>query len=159
MIIRQILGAPLAGTLKYLNDEYSFIFEPLHLPELAHRSSGGVTSVTIDTLQIEVGVESKEALYVWGFHPKNRWINSDLPIPKRTPGAVIFDIKHDLKAGISIPISNAESWRTEYDSSNDWLRVSFGISADEHLIEIADGILLGEESGELTSVWLNPIFD
>jgi hypothetical protein len=158
MSVRRMFGLPLAGVLRYLGDEYSFIFDVLDQDELELRAVGGTTSISIDTLQIEVGVQSKAALYVWGFHPRDSWEAARLIAPEGVPGTAIIDVPYQLEPGVSIAVPDGRRWVTEYDPQNGWVRISASRYLHENLVEIASGVMLGELEGELVAVWLHPVF-
>src|SRR5438067_1407980 len=85
-------GPPLGGVLFYSKREYSFRFVPASPDQLTERvGERGVTSLSVGTLQIEVGIEHKRALYVWGLHPYTRWKPGILdPSPIMRTGGVLF---------------------------------------------------------------------
>ena len=71
----------LEGQLIYNSEEYSFDFRPRSNQELSNRvGNEGTTSITIDTLQIEVDIESGLALYVFGYYPYKIWHLEKLPL-------------------------------------------------------------------------------
>jgi hypothetical protein len=64
----------LAGQLLYRANEYSFDFEFESKDEALFRAGDkGTTSLLVGTLQIEIGIETGAALYVWGLHSHLRF--------------------------------------------------------------------------------------
>ncbi|MFD5466565.1 hypothetical protein ACFWIQ_27600 [Kitasatospora sp. NPDC127059] len=151
-------GAPLSGTLNYLTAEHSFLFEAQSRADLVERiGAGGVTSVVVDTLQLEVGIESGEALFVWGYFPRQSWIPARLTTPNHSPGRVFVGPEEPFEEGVSIPIP-ASHWRVEYDPSNGWIVARAGMDAGAQFIQIAGGTVLGIDNTRLISIWLKPVF-
>ncbi len=151
---------PLEGLLRYAETEYSFDFDVGSPAELSRRTGeSGVTSILIGTLQIEVGVATRRALYVWGLHPRNRWTSARLTRPVPDQRAVVIDPERTLTPGVSVGAAPVGAWSTEFDDESGWVRVAADAAVDDMVAEIADGILLGERDGELHSVWLRPLFE
>lgn len=148
-------GPPIDGVLSYHENEYSFRFEVTSPHIVADREGhAGRTSVSIGTLQIEVGVSTRKSLFVWGLHPRTLWTEGRLLRPSFKSGVVIFDA--EFETAVSRTIASVGEWSTTYDPCGRWLRVAPDGDSDEVLTEIAGGVLLGEKRGELNSVWLNP---
>jgi hypothetical protein len=160
MLIRREPGTPLEGRLTYSEAEFSFRFEVASPADLQKRIGGtDVASVSIGTLQVEVGVVSHRALFAWGLHPKTRWIESDLHSPNWSIGTVVMAPDADFAAGVSVRLVDVGEWVTLYDAASGWVRVSGNSAAEDQLVEIASGILLGSLSDQLISVWLKPEFE
>ena len=157
MIARYTPGPVLSGLLIYDDSEYSFRYEA-DLSELRDRlGDGGVTSVTIGTLQIEVDVDSGQALFVWGLHPKAQWAEARLAPPRTQPGIVSFESEKPFSEGVSISAARVGVWNTQYDSKTGWVRVAPDPAPDESQIMIADGVVIGVLREELHSLWLRPL--
>jgi|SRR5216683_1384098 len=152
--------APLEGLLRYVDSEHSFDFEVGSPADLTRRAGeSGVTSVLIGTLQVEVGVASRRALYVWGLHPRIRWAPAQLMPPRVEPRAAFFDPDRPFAPGASVAVAPVGAWFTEFDAGNGWVRVASDAVADDEVAQIAEGVLLGGRAGELHSIWLQPVFD
>lgn len=146
------------GILRYVSSEASLSFEIADMELYADRCLEGVSSIVIDTLQIEVGLPRYDALYVWGYYPQSSWQISNLPEPVSTPGLIKLT-GCMLEPGISDSVPNGNLWRTEYDPNKGWVRIAPESGATDDLTEIADGVLLGEDHGVLSSVWLQPVIE
>lgn len=148
-------GPPIEGLLTYRESEYSFQFE-VTSPRLVAGREGdaGRASVSIGTLQVEVGASTGTALFVWGMHPRTMWVEGRLPIPLFDSGVVTFDAKFDT--AVSRLIAQVGEWSTTFDRASGWLRVAPDRESDEDLTQIATGILLGGKRGELSCLWLKP---
>lgn len=153
-------GEALDGVLKYTVAEYSFRFTPGSPQELAHRvGDGGQTSLSVGTLQIEVGIETGILLFAWGLHPKERWSVGRLETPQAEPGIVKVSGCKALAAGVSIGVAAVGDWSTTYDPETGWVRTTEDERPDEEHVLIATDLVVGLRQGALSSVWLQPIFD
>ncbi|MFE4970835.1 hypothetical protein ACFRAR_01810 [Kitasatospora sp. NPDC056651] len=151
-------GTALEGVLTYSESEYGFSFTAQSPEGLAERlGSDGVTSALIETLQLEIDIESREFLFAWGYFPGIRSNVEDLDVPKFLPGRVSLSAECRFEPGVSFDISE-EVWRTGYDPSSGWVAVRLRDPADAVFVQIADGIVLGVSDGDLVSVWLRPAF-
>lgn len=159
MIIRRVPGGPLKGRLTYVRDEHSFRFDVDFSADLLERAGGSeLASVSIGTLQIEVGVATRRALFAWGLHPRSRWLEAEIPSPRWLEGAAILGPATEYSAGASVKLSDVGEWGTAYDADTGWVRVSADPAAEDEIVEIASGVLLGSRGNELSSVWLRPNF-
>ncbi|HEX3426188.1 MAG TPA: hypothetical protein VHT30_08645 [Acidimicrobiales bacterium] len=114
----------------------------------------------IGTLQIEVGVDSRLVLFVWGLHSRARWIEGRVAAPNGRSGIVEVSEPPDLRLGVSIGLADVNAWTTVYDPETGWLRVAPPAAQDDDLILVSTGIVLGlQGEGELASVWLQPVLD
>ncbi|GAA0961206.1 hypothetical protein Vau01_110360 [Virgisporangium aurantiacum] len=160
MIVRRESGVPLAGRLAYAGAEYAFRFDVASAADLLDRAGGsGLAAVSIGTLQIEVGVATRRALFVWGMHPKARWIEAALPQPSWEGCAVVIGPEVEYAPGTSVPIADFGEWNTVYDPTTGWVRVSADSGPEDELSEVASGVLIGVVKDHLASVWLMPVFE
>jgi hypothetical protein len=152
MFISSESGLSLRGSLIYTESEYGFQFEPDD-PDDLHRRTGSEawTTLQIGTVQVSVGIESHQALYVWGYHPKTRWSDSELVVPTFSQGRVFVDPEYQFTLDVSISIAPVNSWATRFDRQNGWISVISLLEQglDIQMIEIADGTVLGLQVGEL----------
>jgi len=65
--------------------------------------------------QIEGGVGTGAALFVWGLHPHVRWIPGTCKPCGASPGMVVVDAAPGPDSGISIGLANVGERRTVYD--------------------------------------------
>lgn len=148
------------GVLYYTENEYSFRFNVASPADLAIQvGAKGTTSLAIGTLQIEVGVETRRALFVWGLHPKIKWLSHRLDLPKSREGYISVDRRCSLQPGVAIEVAPVGKWYTVYDSGTGWIRVAADDEGDNEIIEIAESTLLGARNGCLHSIWLRPILE
>jgi hypothetical protein len=151
-------GDALGGLLFYLESEYSFRFEAGSPVDLSDRvGNGGVTSLLIGTLQIEVSVDSTAILYIWGLHPKSRWETGPVTAPSQEAGVVRLSGDVSLNRGVSLKIAEVGRWKTTFDSTSGWVRVSEDNLDDERQILVASDTVLGIRDNSLNTIWLRPL--
>ncbi|MEV7339462.1 hypothetical protein [Streptomyces sp. NPDC093544] len=151
-------GPPLEGVLTYDESEYGFSFTAQNGESLTARlGSAGVTSVVIDTLQLEVDIESREVLFAWGYFPNVRGVVSELNAPQFTPGRVFISSDHSFESGVSLDVPGSR-WSVSYDPSSGWIAIELDDAADAKFVQIASGTVLGIDEGDLVSIWLSPVF-
>jgi acyl dehydratase len=154
-------GEPLAGVPRYRTDEWAFDFDVLAPQDYIDRTvAGGVTSLAIGTLQLEVAVETKMVLYVWGMHPHTQWDRASLPAPTARPGLVTVRTPKPLLPGCTVSLAPVGAWATVYDEATGWVRVTpRGHTASETLVIVASGTALGITEDRIDAVWIQPVFD
>ncbi|MEU5599171.1 hypothetical protein [Streptomyces sp. NPDC020298] len=144
--------------LTYDESEYGFSFSAKSGESLSERlGSKGVTSVLIDTLQLEVDIESREVLFAWGYFPNVRGTVSKLKAPRISPGCVRISSDHPFEPGVSYEIPGGR-WHVSSDPSSGWITIEQGDVTDADFVQIASGTVLGIENGDLVSIWLRPVF-
>ena len=152
---------PLDGVLRYVTAEQSFTFDVASPVDLQVRSgSAGVTSLSVGTLQIEIGIATGLVLFVWGLHPQGSWRLQPVGRPNPVMSGARLETAVPLQRGVSLQLAAVGSWTTAFDETTGWLRVTKDFnrqSADEFLI--ASGIALGVTDGALDALWLQPVFD
>lgn len=152
---------PLAGQLVYRAYEYSFDFQVGSQLEMTRRAgSKGTTSLLIGTLQIEVGIETGAALFVWGLHShSSRWRLDSLARPPAQPGCVKVVLNRELTRGVSQALAEGREWKTTYDPNSGWVCIS-STEQDvaESYVEFAEDTIAGLLNDDLVSVWLRPIW-
>ncbi|MFI2238383.1 hypothetical protein [Streptomyces chrestomyceticus] len=164
MILLQESGTALSGRLVYAESEYSFRYDVADRADMTGRvGPEGVASLSIGTLQVEVGVATRQLLFVWGLHPRQNWTTTPLGTPDARPGRLTADPSEgEFMAGEArdlIPGAGwTAAWPTRFDPDTGWLRMSQDESADDDLTQIADGIVAGRRAGGLHSLWLKPEF-
>lgn len=136
-----------------------FSFESVNLPDLAVRTGDqGKSSLVIDSLQLEVGVETGEVLYVWGYCPDSSWLPAVLEQPAYSAARIAADVDPPLEESISVLLSRS-FWKIQFDRESGWILISSSEKADESVSEIAEGILLGLVEAKINSIWLRPRFE
>jgi hypothetical protein len=152
-------NTPLSGRLSFVKSEYSFSYQVSDTAELQDRTgASGITSLVIDTLQLEVGVESGTVLYAWGFCPMGSWAKVTLSPPTATPGGITVVADEELEYGVSVPLPG-ENWTTDYDPANGFVKVSRPQHTADHFILIAQDVTLGLDGSDLVELWLHPAIE
>lgn len=154
--------APLQGELIYRAYEYSFDYKVSSESELALRAGNkGTTSLVVGTLQVEIGIETGAALFVWGLHSHTtRWRRVHLPGVSSQKGCVKVLFDEAPVIGVSQVFAEVGEWQTTYDEDTGWISVS----ANEHdvvgsHVEFADNTIAGLANEKLVSLWLRPFWD
>ncbi|MFG1840532.1 hypothetical protein [Micromonospora sp. NPDC049175] len=157
--IEMQVGDPLAGRLLFRAQEHSFSYEVTDGEDFRRRSGDeGLTSLVADTLQLEVGIETGELLFAWGYFPATSWSAATLPRPNVVPGVLRLVSVDELEAGVSLSIFRGGDWKAEFDQAAGFLRVSLDDGATASVVEIAQGVAVGVRDGLIRSVWLRPLF-
>ena len=152
---------PLDGVLRYVDAEHSFTFDVASPADLQERSgSSGMTSLSIGTLQIEIGIETGLVLFVWGFHPRAAWKMQAVGQPDPVVTSARLDATVPLQRGVSVPIAAVGEWTTAFDEATGWLHIAKDLAqvSGQQLL-VATGVALGVTDGRLDSLWLQPIFE
>jgi hypothetical protein len=153
---------PLNGRLVYRTNDSAFDFERIDAQQLVQRiGQGGSTSLTLGTLQIEIGVGTSIALYVWGYHPQASWRHGELPRIETQPSGVRIALANegwsDLERGISIGLVEINEWPTIYDAKSGWLCIgSPNMHNSSDCVEFASDTVAVIQGDILTALWLHP---
>jgi hypothetical protein len=148
----------LRGRLKYRRDEHAFDFEPSSADELAkHTGSQGVASLSLGTLQLEVGIETGHLLYVWGYHPRSGWAEQELADVRSQTGCLRVLSDAALIPGVSTSLGDSGAWRTLVDHRSGWVSVEpLEPTPVEAYVEIADSVLVGLAEQRIAGLRLRP---
>ncbi len=137
------------GTLLYRESEYSLEFDPLPV--------GGVTSVLIDYLNLEIDEEGN-VLYVWGLAPKATWKDTEKIPPSYIQGGVQCHLDKIIP-GVSKMFNNISPWQMFFNKRSEWLFTGEDINYKGfEYIEFAQNcVAILSDSGELKGLWLRPL--
>ncbi|WP_146134773.1 hypothetical protein [Actinopolyspora mortivallis] len=150
---------PVEGNLYYATEDLSFCFKPKKLYSFSTSfGEGGVASLQIGTLQVEIESETGRCLFVWGYHPYFQWENLSLMVPEYSNGAVYYISKGRIANGVSINLPDSKEWVSYFDRKSNLLCVTNKKYPIRKNYKIATGVILGVEDCELCSIWLNPVF-
>ena len=149
--------AILHGIPIYRKGEHSFEFLMKDDAELiAVAGKMGTTSLSIGTLQVEIGIESRNLLYVWGYHPRFNWRTAVIPIPKVIPGVVTLKSDVNLELGVSLSLEEGGLWQTFYDANSEYVAITRNEDFLSGIpIQIADGCIVVLKAGVLSSLLLH----
>ena len=144
----------LEGRLIYRHDEYSFDFEVAKGETVV-----GGTTITIDTLQIEIDGDTGCLQYIWGYWPNVLWKTSTLPAVNFLPGGIKIVPLDDVNAAIVANLEGYETWHTFYDVDSRWLCITpvepSQLEPYQH-IEFARNIAASISKEQLQALWLHP---
>lgn len=147
----------MGGKLIYRESEYSFDFVEAEAQKLSQRrGSKGVSSISVDTLQIEIGIEHGEVLYVWGFYPIPRKV-VDLPLPV-TRSARVFTHGERWDLGISVPIPWSHHEAT-FDPRRRVTRITSSEKLADEYVTPASGIIFGLIRDQVSEIILSAKFE
>ena len=119
-----------------------------------------MTSLSVGTLQVEVGIESGLVLFAWGLHPKTKWKHESIGQPRPSLAGIRVESAQPLRRGVSLTLAGVGDWDTSYDDKSGWVRIARDPTHASALeAAVATGVVLGVTGGELDSIWLQPIFE
>jgi hypothetical protein len=148
---------PLGGIPQYVVRDYAFEYVAADQNEANRRRGGrGTTSLTMDTLQLEVAIETCLCLWVWGYCPTTSWKFKPLSPPESRLGGlrVLSDV--DLQAGVSLAM-DPETWTRWFDKTNGWFSCEReGSSSQSTSIEFATDTIAVLDGNELVALWVKP---
>lgn len=154
--------ASMRGELIYREAEYSLDFV---CSESARAGGivgdGGCMSLTIETLQIEVAVETGMLLYPWGFLPLRNSSFSPINVPRFILGGVHVCINETkLIKGVAFEVPGASLWVTVKDPDNGWIYIGPEnyTSGNVVYIKFADNSIVGISDGLMYCIFLKPTF-
>jgi hypothetical protein len=161
MILEAAIGVrPTGGLLRYLRHEHSFHFDPASPSDLLLKTGGsGVTSVLVDTVQLEVGVETGLLLYPWGYSPETSWRTGQLLAPTFADVGLRVKSERGLHPGVSLYANSNRNWTTTFDEENGWIRLALDDQSGDSAFLIAESSGLELRAGALQAVWLSPVFE
>jgi hypothetical protein len=145
-MLRRIDGKPFSGQLVYRRSEWGLDVEP--------RPSGGVSSLQLNEVQIEVDEEGR-LLYVWGYCPHESWQPATLDAPAATPGRLQY-VGWTIVRGVSIQLNPDKGWAVGYDSSSQWLCLGDASARAEMIGFAPDAVAALNEKKKLVALWLHP---
>ncbi len=154
-----LLGsATVRGHAYYVVDDHAFNFRLDTNEQKDRKGVGGTTSFVVDTLQLEVAVDSSLCLYVWGYCPLGKWKQSSLTPPSASLGGLRVRYDKPLVPGVSIGLEDMVPTQARFDPCSGW----FCMGDDRNVpnaqaIEFATGCIavIGAD-GRLASIWVKP---
>lgn len=154
--------SPLVGLAVYRRGEYSFDFLAGSPVDVSDRvGNGGVASLTIDTLQIELAVESGQLLFAWGYEYFGRWKDGQLGWPDWAEAEVSARDIEPWESGMGYTVGATPEWSSVFDADSGWVRFfdQRVAPADEDRYLIASDTVVGLVESSLSSLWLRPVFE
>ncbi len=158
----QFLSEPLvalrAGRLEYRHSERSLAFVPIDSGPGTTKTVTDATSLSLGTIQLEVDIESRLVLQVWGYHPREAWIPGLVQAPEAVRGGLRVHESTKLARGVSVPITCDTSWVTTFDPASGWLSIHCDdVEPPRTVVEFAESTLAGLSLTRLVALWLRPL--
>jgi len=138
-------GELVSGNLVYRQTDHAFDVEP--------HPSGGVTSLLVNELQIEVD-EDGILLFVWGYCPLEGWIGATLSVPSARASRARW-CGQALVPGVSRRLNRDARWPARSDPDSGWLCVGDPEATGES-IAFGPGAICVLQHGTLQALWLRP---
>lgn len=153
--------SPLDGRLVYRDSECSFDFIPQSSVALKQRSGpDGTTSVLLQTLQIELDVETGSLLYPWGYLPSVSWRTVDLDMSVTVTRSLIVKDDEGFVAGVSVSVDRETDWIPCFDRGTGWFCMrQTGPTRNSEFFEFATSSVAELHEGRLVALWLHPEFE
>ncbi|MEN6307984.1 MAG: hypothetical protein ABFD91_09540 [Anaerohalosphaeraceae bacterium] len=146
------------GKLVYRQGDYSFDFIPFSTDKFdTIVGEQSTTSLLINTLQIEISIQSKRLLYIWGYCPLFNYQEADIPEIKFEDGEITLLSDAALDIGVSMNISNGLKWSLYGDKKTGWSVVTYHDKwQNSKFIRIANGCIVGLIDMQISCLCLNP---
>lgn len=153
---------PLSGRLVYRAAEYAIDFVDCARDEIALMAGNrGCCSLSLGTLQIEVGVETGRLLYPWGYCPLMNCELKSLPMKQIDAGAIyVGSCGEGLIAGVALEFPGSRLWRMFKDEVSGWICIGDpAIGENVHLIQFSTDALLSFSEKRVTALWIKPVLE
>lgn len=151
-------GVLLTGSVVYRRRDQSIDFEPADRAALEmRRGAQGSASLLIGTLQLELGVESRQILFPWGLCPQASWSRGTIGRVTSQAGELFLSAGVALRSGVSRRLRE-EGWKEPvFDVKSGWLSIGdlLPVFAPTY-IEFASNCIAALVENELVSLRLKP---
>lgn len=148
--------SPVNGSLRYVSEDYAFNFR-MDVGEEGRQGKQGATSFVVDTLQLEVAVDTSLCLYIWGYCPMGRWGRSSLSPPIAQRGSLRAIHDKPLVPAVSIGLEYMVSANAWFDPDSGWFCMGIKeVASDAQAVEFAAGCVAVVADGRLSSLWVRP---
>jgi hypothetical protein len=148
MRLNVVPGQALRGRPLYVLGDHAFNFhaapgaDPLEVVDDAE-----MTSLALDTLQIEVSLRTRRCLWLWGYSPRRGWLPGRIQDPAAEDGGVeVADV--ELMRGVSPRIPDAPI-REVFDRGTGWFGVFATAEPRGRAVRISTDTVLFVEDGAL----------
>lgn len=148
---------PVTGRPSYAMEDYAFDFD-MDMFQVEQRVGvNRSTSFAVDTLQLEVAVDSSLCLYIWGYCPMGRWEQSSLSPPNARPGSLRASHDKPLIPGVAVGLESMVPPNAWFDPDSGWFCMgNKNVAPDAAAVEFATGCLAVVVHGRLSSLWIKP---
>jgi hypothetical protein len=154
-----LTGSSIPGRLIYNSSEYSIDFVDFCGEAVALRAGGqGCCSITVGTLQIEVGVETGRLLYPWGLCPLIGLEKKHIKMKRVEHAGVYVDSgEHELVAGVAIEIPGSVFWRMFKDVATGWICIgNCEMEERVRLVQFSINAMISLRDEVAIAVWIRP---
>jgi hypothetical protein len=143
----------------YVSRDHAFDFLPADTAIAAEREgTQGRASIVLDTLQVEVSVETGLCLWVSGYCPTTGWSSSAVEVPSIEPGGLSSLAEGGLRPGVGVRATDGVPKRW-FDPSTGWFcatgRGDLNLDA-KHALEIATDTIITVSDNRLIAVFVRP---
>ncbi|RAX01479.1 MULTISPECIES: hypothetical protein [unclassified Photorhabdus] len=151
---------PLSGNLIYRESEYSIDFidySPEEMEMLV--GSQGCSSLTIGTLQIEVGIETGTLLYPWGLFSLTQCESKVLLQPEMHGGNIYINPNElGMLSGVAIEIPGSILWKVFRDTSTGWICIGNSDEVDSSVcvVQFATNAAISLKNKLIIALWIKP---
>ncbi len=148
--------SPINGQLRYVSEDYAFDFR-MDSSQEARRGNGGATSFAVDTLQLEVAIDTSLCLYIWGYCPMGKWQCASLLPPTARRGSLQAIYDKPLTPGVSIGLENMLPAHAWFDPDSGWFCMgNKDVPASAEPVEFATNCVAVVMDRGLSSLWIRP---
>jgi hypothetical protein len=146
-----------SGRLRYVFGDYAFDFQ-MDVAEQEERcGTQRTTSFVVDTLQLEVAVDTSLCRFIWGYCPIGKWECCSLSPPTTHHGSLRASYQKPLVSGVSIGLEKMVPPTAWFDPESGWFCMgNKRDDAEAEAVEFATGCLAVVVSGRLSSLWMKP---
>lgn len=139
------------GTLQYIVDEHSFIYEPWGNSNFSIILGKEYTSLDVD-------INSSTVLHVSGLNSMDNWIHVNINVPFAKNGLLKISNCEDMLSGSGM--NYKENWVTKFDKNTNWVYIGpiKNNYLDDLYVKFANNSIAAIKNGELTGIWVKPIF-
>jgi hypothetical protein len=149
--------SPVRGQLRYVTGDHAFNFWMDPDEQGARRGNRGTTSFVINTLQLEVAIDTSLCLYAWGYCPVQSWKASSLSSPVPSRGSLRAYPAKPLVPGVSVGLESTTSTDAWFDPASGWFCMGDKDGASHwQAVEFATSCVGVVADGRLSSLWLRP---
>lgn len=114
------------------------------------------TDIQLVISYINIGFDSETMIanQVWGFLPKDCWIESEIECPLNLKKATL-KLKTELEPG-SWRLDRGNQWKAYYNSRTKWICIGTPeiVIGDEYIVFLENAVSALNSSGELKALWM-----
>lgn len=155
----EILSSPsyVCGRPRYVSEDYAFSFQMNPGEQERWQGKQGTTSFVVDTVQLEVAIDTSLCLYIWGYCPMGRWERTSLSPPGARRGSLRASHDKPLVPAVSIGLEHMIATTAWFDPDSGWFCMgNKEIASEVQAVEFATGCVAVIADGRLSSLWVRP---